>query len=218
MLMFSYKKMNQSGTVSLLVIPVILLSIATIALSVISVMYYNNYVEQRDNNQPIITKAVEEAEAAQKEKLTKDFTEREKQPLKTYTSPAELGSVLLKFSKTWDSYVDIKDSSSMDFYAHPNFVPANNVNYALRMSVVKADYSKELKKYTALVKKGDLKATSATASGVTGARLDGLLQKDQEGSMVIFPFRDKTLRVWTENPDFRGDFDNIVLKNLTFVP
>ncbi|MCA9313588.1 hypothetical protein KDA08_04740, partial [Candidatus Saccharibacteria bacterium] len=86
------------------------------------------------------------------------------------------------------------------------------------MSLIKNDYSAELKKYDALVKKGELKATSVSISGVTGARLDGMLKKDQEGSLVIFPLRDKTLKVWTESKDFRTDFNDIVLKNLTFVP
>lgn len=218
MLMFSEKKIDQKGAISLLVIPVTLLTVAVIALSIISVMYHNQYVEQRDKNEPIIAEAVTEAETAQKDKLEAEFTEREKQPLKQYTSPAESGSVVLKFPKTWSSYVKVAKDATMDYYGHPNFVPADDVNYALRMSLVRGAYSTELKKYDAQVKKGELKATSVSVSGVTGARLDGLLKKDQEGSMVIFPLREKTMRVWTENKDFRGDFDNIVIKNLTFVP
>jgi hypothetical protein len=216
--MFKPKKLNQKGAASLLVVPLVLLTVAVIALSVVAVMYYNQYVTQRDKNEPVIAKAVDEAKTAQKAELEADFTEREKQPLKVYVSPAEVGSVNLKFSKVWSSYVDVQKAATMDFYAHPNFVPASGVSYALRMSVVRAEYSTELKKYDAQVKKGELKATSVAASGVTGARLDGFLEKDKEGSMVIFPLRDKTLRVWTESKDFRGDFDNIVLKNLTFVP
>ncbi len=216
--MFNVKKLNQKGTVSLLVIPVVLLAIAVIALSAIAVMYYNQYIEQRDKNEPLISAAVQEAQEAQKTELEAEFTEREKQPLKTYTSPSEIGKVNLRFSKMWSSYVDIAKTATMDFYAHPNFVPSEGISYALRMSVVRADYATELKKYDAQVKKAELKATSVSVSGVTGARLDGFLEKDKEGSMVIFPLRDKTLRVWTESKDFRGDFDNIVLKNLTFVP
>lgn len=218
MLMFLKKKIDQKGAISLLVVPLTLLTIAVIALSVISVMYHNQFIEQRDKNEPIIAQAVTDAETAQKEKLEAEFTEREKQPLKQYTTPAESGSVVLKFPKTWSSYVKVSKDATMDYYGHPNFVPADDVNYALRMSLVRGAYSTELKKYDAQVKKGELKATSVSVSGVTGARLDGLLKKDQEGSMVIFPLREKTMRVWTENKDFRGDFDNIVIKNLTFVP
>ena len=86
------------------------------------------------------------------------------------------------------------------------------------MSVSNRNFADENKTYEPLIKKGDLKTKSVQVSGVTGTRLDGFFKKDQEGSMVIFPLRDKTLRVWTESKEFRGDFDNIVLKNLTFVP
>ncbi len=218
MLMFVTKKLNREGAVSLLIIPVVLLTVAVIVLCYIAVMYYGQMVEQRDKNEPIISKAVEEAKEAQKTKLELEFTAREREPLKTYTTPAEYGSVSLRYPKTWSSYVALEKSSDVDYYGHPNFVPAAKVNYALRMSLVKNDYSAELKKYDALVKKGELKATSVSISGVTGARLDGMLKKDQEGSLVIFPLRDKTLKVWTESKDFRTDFNDIVLKNLTFVP
>jgi len=218
MLMFAIKKLNREGAVSLLIIPVVLLTVAVIVLCYIAVMYYGQMVEQRDKNEPIISKAVEEAKEAQKAKLEADFTAREREPLKTYTTPAEYGSVSLRYPKTWSSYVALEKSSDVDYYGHPNFVPASKVNYALRMSLIKNDYSTELKKYDVLVKKGELKATSVSISGVTGARLDGMLKKDQEGSLVIFPLRDKTLKVWTESKDFRTDFNDIVLKNLTFVP
>jgi len=216
--MFAIKKLNREGAVSLLIIPVVLLTVAVIVLCYIAVMYYGQMVEQRDKNEPIISKAVEEAKEAQKAKLEADFTAREREPLKTYTTPAEYGSVSLRYPKTWSSYVALEKSSDVDYYGHPNFVPASKVNYALRMSLIKNDYSTELKKYDVLVKKGELKATSVSISGVTGARLDGMLKKDQEGSLVIFPLRDKTLKVWTESKDFRTDFNDIVLKNLTFVP
>lgn len=75
-----------------------------------------------------------------------------------------------------------------------------------------------MRTYESQLKKGDLKASSVQVSGVKGSRLDGFLKKDQEGSLVIFPLRDKTLKVWTENVEFRGDFDKIVLPGLSFVP
>ncbi len=68
------------------------------------------------------------------------------------------------------------------------------------------------------MKKGDLRATAVQASGATGTRLDGLLEPDREGSMVIFPLRDKTLKISTESKEFEDDFNNIVLQRLTFVP
>lgn len=211
-------KLNRSGVFNPLVIPCILLAVGFITVSVLAVKFYGDYTDQRDNNQPKIDAAVEAAKEAQKTQLTNDFAEQEKQPNKTYTSPAELGSVRLQFPKTWSSYVVIGKTADIDYYGHPNYVPGSDVNYALRMSVVKRAYASELKTYDDKVKKGELKATSVRVSGVTGARLDGTLDKDKDGSMVIFPLRDKTLRVWTESKEYRSDFDNIVIKNLSFSP
>ncbi len=212
------RKLNQNGIMNPLAIPLVLSVIVLIVSAVMAVVYYTKFVEQRDNNQPVIDEAVAQAEEAQKTKLENEFTEREKVPTKNYTSPAELGTVKLVFPKTWSSYVDTAKSGGLDYYGHPNYVPADGVNYALRMSVTDRPFASEIKSYDNAVKKGELKATAIQASGTTGTRLDGFLKKDQEGSMVIFPLRDKTLRIWTESKEFRADFDNIVLKNLTFVP
>lgn len=216
--MFTQKKLDQRGIMNPLAIPLVLAVLVLIAASVMAVMYYTKFVEQRDRNQPVIDAAVAEAEANQAEKLESQFVEREKLPTKNYTSPAELGSVKLTFPKTWSSYVDTTKSGGMDFQGHPNYVPSDNVNYALRMSVVDRPFAAEVKSYDSSVKKGELRASAVRVSGTTGTRLDGFLEKDQEGSMVIFPLRDKTLRVWTESNEFRSDFNNIVLKGLTFVP
>jgi len=209
-------KLNQKGLMNPLLIPLIFAVIATIAFGVMAFMYYGDYVEQRDNNEPIIAEAVEDATSKQKEELEAEFVEREKEPNDTYTAPSEFGSIKLTYPKTWSAYVE--RSSEFDFYAHPAYVPSTNVNYALRARVQNQEFSNVIRSYDSKVRQGDLKAGSVRISGIKGVRLDGFLEKDQEGSMVIFPLRDKTLSVWTENKDFRGDFNNIVLKKLAFRP
>jgi hypothetical protein len=210
-------KLNQKGSINPLVVALVFATVLMIVASILAVVNYTNFVDQRDNNQPKIEAAVEEAEAAQKAELDAEFAEKAKQPNDTYLGPSEYGSVKMTYPKTWSVYVD-KGSNGLDFYAHPAFVPANDVNYALRMEVISKEFSNEIKSYDSQVKKGDLKASSVKVSGISGTRLDGFLERDQEGSMVIFPLRDKTLKVWTENKEFRGDFNNIVLKKLSFIP
>ncbi|MFO0970790.1 MAG: hypothetical protein U0520_00350 [Candidatus Saccharimonadales bacterium] len=212
------RKLNQTGILNPLLIPLIIAGIVLVVASAMAVVYYGKFVDQRDGNQPRIEAAVKEAEDAQRKDLEEDFADREKLPTRSYTSPTELGSVQLTFPKTWSSYVDINGNSGIDYYGHPNYVPSKNVNYALRMSVVTKAFADEMRTYESQLKKGDLKASSVQVSGVKGSRLDGFLKKDQEGSLVIFPLRDKTLKVWTENVEFRGDFDKIVLPGLSFVP
>lgn len=209
--------LNQKGMMNPLLIPLIFMCLLAVVFIGGSVKFYNDFVDQRDNNKPKIAAAVETATTAQKTKLDADFIEKEKQPYKTITGPAEFGSVKLTFPKTWSAYVQTDATAEYDFYAHPNFVPAKGVNYALRASVIKRAFFDEVKSYDNQVKKDELRASSVQISGTTGTRLDGFLEKDIEGSMVLFPIRDKTLAVWTESKDFRSDF-NTILKNLTFVP
>lgn len=216
--MLTLNRLNQKGQMNILTIPLILAALLLVGASVLSVVFYMQYVDQRDNNQPKIEAAVEKAKEEQASELEAAFLEREKSPYDTYTAPAELGSVKLTYSKKWSAYVDLKSGRDMEMYVHPNYVPSKDVNYALRMSVVSRQFASELKSYDSLVRRGELKATSIEVAGTKGVRLDGFLESDVEGSLVAFPLRDKTLRVWTESKDFRGDFNNIVLKKLTFVP
>ena len=168
-------KLDQNGSLNPLTIPVVLLVLILIGVGYTSITYYSKFVEQRDENKPIIAAAVKQATETQKKELTDEFSEREK-------------------------------------------VPSKDVNYALKMEIVPQAFATEIIQYDEYVKKGDLRATAVQASGATGTRLDGLLEPDREGSMVIFPLRDKTLKISTESKEFEDDFNNIVLQRLTFVP
>lgn len=213
------KKLNQDGSINPFIIPFVLAALLAIGLGVTTIKYYGDFVDQRDRNQPKIEAAVERAESDQKKKLEAEFEEREKQPYKTFTAPSAFGSVRLTFPKTWSGYVVTgRGNEQYSFYAHPNFVPAEGAAYALRMTVVNRQFSEEVDNYDRQIERNELKTKSIRVSGVTGARLDGFLEKNLEGSMVIFPLRDKTLRIWTESTERRNDFDNIVVKNLSFVP
>ncbi len=77
--------------------------------------FYNDFVDQRDNNQPKIEAAVETATLEQKNELEAEFTEREKEPFKTITSPSEFGSIRLTFPKTWSSYIASSGRVEYDF-------------------------------------------------------------------------------------------------------
>ncbi len=210
------RKLNQNGLINPLLIPLILVALVMVGTCVTTYMYYSKYADQRDNVSKKVTSAVELAQMEQKKKLDSDYAEQDKIPYKTYTTPSVYGSVKLTFPKTYSSFVN-DTGSSLDFYAHPNYVASKGVNYALRMSVADKVFSSEMKSYEGAVKKGDLKASSISVAGVTGTRLDGLLKKDQTGTIAVFPLRDKVLKVWTENLDYKADFEQ-TLKTLTFSP
>ncbi len=177
---------------------------------------YKNNVDQKI--EAAVTKAVEEAEA----KKDADFAEREKQPLTEYQGPSAFGSVKIKYPRTWSAYVteDDRSSTPVDGYFHPHVIPGlkSGTAYALHLEVIESDYAKELKKFDSDSKAGRVKVTPIQIQNTAGARIDGQLDKNKKGSVVLFPLRDKTLKLTTESETFVPDFNNIILKELTFSP
>ena len=99
-------KLNTKGLINPLIIPLALSMLVMIGFAVSTYIYYTNFVDQRDNVDKKISSAVSEAETVQREKLDKEFAEREKIPNVIYTTPSIYGSVKLTFPKTWSKYVE----------------------------------------------------------------------------------------------------------------
>src|SRR5690606_18670298 len=104
------------------------------------------------------------------------------------------------------------------------FVPAvNNPKniFALRLEVVSTSYPDVLKQFESQIQAGKVKISAYAlpkVPNVNGSRVSGEVATGKQGNMVVLPLRDKTLKVWTESPEFSSDFDNNILANLTFVP
>ncbi len=181
--------------------------------------------DYKNNSDKKAAAAVKVAENSQETKLNAEFAEKEKSPYKTYQSTADFGSVKIVYPKLWGSYVDEagQGASPVNGFFHPNFVPrtTGDLPIALRVQVVSTSYAQSLKQYDGNVNSGAVKARPINVEGVkgvTGMRFDGKIASQYTGSMVMFPVRDKTLKIWTEIPSNVADLDNIVLKNLTFSP
>lgn len=188
---------------------------------------YMGREDYKNNLEPKITAAVEVAKKEIASSKDNEYAEKEKIPLKRYNGPSTYGSVVVSYPKTWSAYVDESDTSSsstpVNGYFHPNFVPGvqGATSFALRVQVLPSSYDKELKQFDPLASKGKIKVSAYSApkvSGIVGARVDGQIATGKSGSMVLFPLRDKTLKVWTEADQFVGDFNTYVLPNLTFIP
>jgi hypothetical protein len=180
--------------------------------------------DYKNNSDQKSAAAVKVAETSQEAKLNAEFAEKEKSPYKTYQSTADFGSVKIVYPKLWGSYVDESSQGTpVNGFFHPNFVPrtTGDLPIALRVQVVSTPYTQSLKQYESIVNSGTAKAKPVTiegVKGVTGMRFDGKITPRYTGSVVLFPVRDKTLKIWTEVPGNVTDLDNIVLKNLTFSP
>jgi hypothetical protein len=221
-------RFNQTGAMNILLIPLILVSLFFVGAASFAAWAYMGRQDYKDNSDKKVAAAVEIAKKETSTAKDTEFIEKEKYPLRHYTGPAAYGSVDIQYPKTWSAYVTETSNSSTPVvgYFHPSFVPStvqgpSSNAFALRLEVSNTSYDQTMKQFEAFVKNGKIKVTPYKAPkvpNVLGARLDGEIIIGKQGSMVLMPLRDKTLKIWTEANNFKGDFDKIIMANVVFVP
>lgn len=221
-------KLDQRGAIQSWLVPFVLTVTALFGALAFGAWAFSGRQDYKNNVDAKIVAAVAASEEQLSEKKAAEFAEKEKSPYRTYTGPAAYGSVGITYPKTWSAYIDETNASGtpLSGYLNPGFVPgiqsdATKSNIALRVEVVSTGYTATIEELSASVDVGKLKVTPYSApkvSGVIGLRADGEITVGKQGSMVILPLRDKTIKIWTESPQFAGDFDSIILPNFTFVP
>lgn len=212
---------EQSGFLNGAVVASIFLGILVLVFGSIMIWALVNYNDQKNNVDSKISAGVELGRKDQKDKDQAAFDEKEKEPLKEFIGPQDLGRVDFKYPKTWSVYVESNGSGSTAYQAYmaPDQVPSTqgqNNKFALRVSIVSQSYEQVLSQYSGLVKQGQLRSQTITTSGFNGNRLDGNFSQTLQGSAVFFKIRDKTLILRTDSPSFQSDFDDKVVKTLTF--
>lgn len=216
---------RQEGSINILLIPLILAVLFFFGALGFGLWAFSSREDYKNNTDAKIAAAVE---VAQKETATEkdnEFIEREKQPLKEYQGPASLGTITMKYPKTWSAYVDESDQggTGLDGYFHPNVVPGvdSGANYALRLQVANRTYAEELQAFDSDVKSGKTKAIPykpVNVENVVGMQLVGELGDNKTGTLILLPLRDKTIKLWTEGDQFVPDFNNNILPNFKFIP
>lgn len=102
----------------------------------------------------------------------------------------------------------------------PN-VSNNDQTYALRAELVSESYDQVLNDYEGNVKSGKVTITPyrlPKVPNIVGSRIEGQLTTNKQGTMVILPLRNMTLKIWVDASSFAPDFNNIILPNVTFTP
>lgn len=220
---------NQRGEANVLAIPLILAGVLLIASIIFGAWAFTSREDFRLNVEEKIAAAVKVAKQEESVAKDKEHAEADKLPLKPYRGPEPYGSVEVIYPKTWSGYVATGNSSEpLDGYFHPDIVPGlddKSAAYALRVQVVNQSYSQFVAS-----KNGDVKAKKVTATpfafakvpNTVGVRFDGVIvgtgRDALTGSLVAIPLRDKTLKVWTESPQYVADFNTHILPNISFVP
>lgn len=210
------------------VVTIILLSffvLLSLGLTVFGFWAFAERQEYKNKSDQKAAKAVELAKEQFAQEKEKEFAEREKNPHKEYKGPATYGSVDIVYPKSWSAFVTEtpRGSTPIDGYFHPDVVPGidSGTSFALRLEVTGRAYDEELRQYESQAKSGKVKVSPYKVPKVAdtlGARVEGEIGNGAKGIVVLFPVRDKTLKISTEAEQFRGDFDNIIMANLTFVP
>lgn len=206
----------QQGAIGGSVIAIIGLVILVLGSGSFAIWAYVNYQDQKTNVDGKVELAVAEAKKAQADEDEQKFAEREKEPRRQFTGPDDYGRLTFDYSKTWSVYeaTDVTSGKGRTYnaYLNPVTVPpvTNQQQYALRVVIEQRDYDDVVNSYENLVKKGDLKSSSFSANGHSGARLDGNFTKDIRGSAVIFKIRDKTVTLRTDANTFKPDFEKLI--------
>lgn len=224
--MSSMKINSQGGYVSGMLISLLLTIVLLLASIGFGVWAFAGRQDYKNNSDQKAAVAAEEAKKAAERAEAARYAEEAKNPLKTYKAPSQYGGVSVQYPKTWSGYVieDGTRSQSVDGYFHQDVVPdvgSRSSTFGLRVQVVDQAYDKAVKAYDSKVNSGQLAAAPyefPKVPGVIGMRFDGQVENDKQGSMIIVPMRNLTLRVWTESPNFLSDFNNIILPNLSFSP
>ncbi len=218
----------QRGEMNALLVPLVLAAVLLVGAIVFGAWSFNSREDYRLNVEKKIGAAVKVAKQEESIAKDKEHAEADKSPLKSYEGPEAYGSVRVMYPKTWSGYVVDGSTSNkaLEGYFHPNIVPGvddKNAAYALRVEVADQTYSKVVSGMNSLITAK--KATAAVFSfskvpDVVGTRFDGSIisGKPISGAMIVIPLRDKTLKIWTESPQYLADFNTYILPNVTFSP
>lgn len=209
------KHFREAGAINGALLAVILLSVTVVGLAGASVWLYTQYSDYKTNVDSKVAAAEAEARREQGEADLEKFTKKENALTLEFVGPDDYGRLTFNYPKTWSAYVD-KDGTkggSYQAYLHPVTVPSlgsRDSRFAMRVVIDNKDYDQVIKQYASKVKSGDLKSSTTSANGVSGARYDGLFSKDVRGAVVIFKMRDKTLSLFTDANTFKPYFEEVV--------
>lgn len=161
-----------------------------------------------------INAAVTTAVSAKESELNAKFEEQQKYPYKTFTGPADYGSLTFEFPKTWSAYV-AKDASSggnLEAYFNPDVVTATSISAinALRVTIRNQSIDQVSRSYESSLKSGKLSVNIRPINGENANVYTGAVGNNIQGIVAIFKIRDKTAILQTDAMIYQEDFTHIL--------
>lgn len=212
---------SERGALNVLLIPLIMSVLLLFGAIGFGAWAFAEREDYKNNSDKKAAAAVAVAVDRAETKKDNEFLEREKEPLKSYSSAVEYGSFSLKYPKTWSAYAN-EQPNKLEMLFQPGVVPANpKTPYVLKIEVLTTPYDRLVTQLNNEIKQGKLTARAYSlpkVPSVTGLRVDGQIETHKRGAVVYLPLRDKTIKLSTESEDRIADFNNIILPNFEFRP
>ncbi len=220
------KKLDQRGALNVLLIPLILVILFFIGAAAFGYWAFNQRQDYKNNSDQKVAAGQAVTKQQTQAADAKQYAEEAKNPLKSYVGPSAFGAITVQYPKTWGAYVveNATGDPAVDGYFQPNFVPNTDDqdnSYSLRVQLTQQSYNQVLQQYASQVSAGQ--ATVAPykfpkVPSVVGSIVKGQINSTKQGTMVIVPLRNMTLKVWTESSAGQADFDKYILPNFSFSP
>ncbi len=210
----------------MLLIPLILMVLFFFAAAGFGVWAFSSRSDYKSNSDRKVAAAAATAADAQKTTDAAKYAEDIKQPYDSYIGPAAFGNVTVNYPRTWSAYVLDSDRSATPIsgYFQPKTVPSitdPSNNFALRVELVQTPYQTVLDQFKSRIDLGKATSTPYTlpkVPSVVGSRIEGQITETKQGTMIVMPLRNMTLKIWTESNGFKADLDTNILPNLSFIP
>ncbi|MBO7561149.1 hypothetical protein J6T21_03950 [Candidatus Saccharibacteria bacterium] len=199
-------------------IALIALGVIALILGILFVLKLKDYNELSADIDGKIAMSTAEAVDENSAKLEKEFAEREKSPLRSFTGPEDYGALSFDYPKTWGIYVDSDASKGGDYVAYFNPVQIDPLSdkasvYALRLTITNTSFEKTVAKYQNLLsqKKTNLSMNTITVNGTVANHYSGTIPgTDFNGYIVIIKIRDKSAILQTESYLFEADYNKLL--------
>lgn len=203
-----------------LLIATILLSVFLVAFIGLFVWAFLNYQDHKKNVDGKVSEAVKTAEAAKTTELEAAFKVERERLFNKYTTNPVLANVTLEYPRDWSFYLEEDQNSSTQIQAifHPTVVQNSDPGtYGMRLRLEAKLYSEVLDDFEKDIEDGLILVTPIKNGDTSGVRLDGQIDRDHNGSMIMFPIRDKTLIVQTDSKEYLSVYEEAI-KKLVFTP